>query len=150
MFERLHLFGLLALLVASLCLTECFSQSVQRYQPATPTLSPYLNLLGRQGVLPNYYALVRPLERQQQFNQQSLDFRRQQEITNQALERQFAQPSTINPTGSAGGFFIQSPTSSGFLNTSHFFQQPTVSRDPSSRSTRGAQPVARLGTAYGR
>lgn len=129
MFKRLFMLGVLASLITGHAVTQSRAQGVRRYQPATPTLSPYLNLLGREGVLPNYYSLVRPQQQQEQFNQQSMAFRRQQQVTNQLLERQLAQPSGIIPTGSAGGFLTEGRRGAGFQNTSHFFQPPNFNRN---------------------
>src|SRR5438105_7533804 len=44
---------------------------VPRYTPQSPTVSPYLNLFNRNGgdAISNYYGLVRPLDRQQRFNE---------------------------------------------------------------------------------
>ena len=42
-----------------------------RYQPARPTISPYLNLYRTQrGPIPNYHLYVRPILQQQQINAQ--------------------------------------------------------------------------------
>jgi hypothetical protein len=88
---------------------------VPRYTPASPTVSPYVNLLNRNGggAAINYYGLIRPLERQQQVNQrQSQDlFNQGQLIGNQEqqlsrLQDQqdaFSQPK-VKPTGTAGWF----------------------------------------------
>ncbi len=77
---------------------------IPHYQPQTPTLSPYLNLLRPQGALPNYYALVRPMQRQQAFDRQTSVFQRQQAEQVERLQRAFAQPQVL-PTGTAGWFF---------------------------------------------
>src|SRR5690349_17683143 len=61
----------------SICLAQ-----VARYQPRTPTVSPYLNLTRfDNGGIPNYYSLVRPQLQQQRFNsraQQTVNFQEQQ------------------------------------------------------------------------
>src|SRR3954470_3018712 len=46
------------------------SSQVPRYTPASPTVSPYVNLLNRNGggAATNYYGLIRPLERQSTIN----------------------------------------------------------------------------------
>jgi hypothetical protein len=94
---------------------------IPRYQPQSPTLSPYLNLLRPQGALPNYYALVRPIQRQEAFNQQSLAFQRRQTLGFERLEREFAQPEIL-PTGTAGWFFDEG-RQAPYGNTSHYYQQ---------------------------
>lgn len=117
-FQSHLVLGFLAIALAAVFETDSSAQNIRRYQPATPTLSPWLNLLGREGVLPNYYSLVRPMERQQQFNQQSMAFRAQQQLINRQLETQLAQPTGIIPTGTHGTF----------QNTSHFFPQSNFGR----------------------
>ncbi len=80
---------------------------VPRYTPQSPTVSPYLNLLSRNGsAAGNYFGLVRPLQRQQGFNQntQLQSYGQQEEI--QRLRSQqdaFDQP-IVKPTGTAGWF----------------------------------------------
>ena len=94
---------------------------IPRYQPQSPTLSPYLNLLRPQGALPNYYALVRPIQRQEAFNRRSLANQQYQAQEFQRLELDFAQPEVL-PTGTAGWFFDEG-RQSPFGNTSHYYQQ---------------------------
>ena len=93
---------------------------IPRYQPQSPTLSPYLNLLRPQGALPNYYALVRPAQQQAAFNQQSLAYRKYQSQQVQRLEQDFAQPNVL-PTGTAGWFFDEG-RQAPFGNTGHYYQ----------------------------
>ncbi|HEX6963086.1 MAG TPA: hypothetical protein VF175_14550 [Lacipirellula sp.] len=83
-----------------------------RYEPARPTVSPYLNLVRPDGIggASNYYNLVRPLQRQQEFNQQQLHF-------NQAVATQFQQSQdfylrSVRPTGA---------TAAGFMTHDRFF-----------------------------
>ncbi len=62
--------------ISLLTLWGCFllhgvvrGQAQRRYQPNSPTVSPYLNLLRTNlGPLPNYHSLVRPQLNQQNFN----------------------------------------------------------------------------------
>ena len=63
------------------------AQELRRYQPTRPTVSPYLNL-GRFNTsgLPNYYTLVRPLNRQRQVNTQAQRVQQQQALALQRLE----------------------------------------------------------------
>src|SRR3954466_10452721 len=46
------------------------ASQVPRYTPASPTVSPYVNLLNRNGggAATNYYGLIRPLERHSTIN----------------------------------------------------------------------------------
>ena len=96
------------------------TNAVPRYQPPTPTVSPYLNLLRPEGPIPNYYALVRPLQRQEQFNRQTMAFQERQAQEVERLQRQFAQPQVL-PTGTAGWFFDEG-RQPPFGNTSHYYQ----------------------------
>src|SRR3954463_16715066 len=81
------------------------ASQVPRYTPASPTVSPYVNLLNRNGggAATNYYGLIRPLERQS-----TIDTAQSQAVTNQDQEikavkedqESFGQPK-IKPTGTA-------------------------------------------------
>jgi len=104
-------------------------KSTPRFTPSSPTVSPYLGLLSNQGgALPNYFALVRPLQRQADLNrQQSLVIERQAgELQRQAgeIERartEFGQ-AEARPTGNAA-WFNNLPEGGAFRNRSHFFGQ---------------------------
>lgn len=106
------------------CVRESEAQ-VRRYQPQTPTVSPYLNLTRRNvGGLPNYYALVRPQIQQRQFNlqQRALNIRQQGEITRLESEVQRKlDPATATGTGS---WFMVPGNQTSFLNTSRYFPEP--------------------------
>ncbi len=76
-----------------------------QYQPSSPTLSPYLNLLQTNyGPVPNYYSLVRPQLAQQAFNRQVESNERTQALRIQALAEEGAPATPISRTGKAGGF----------------------------------------------
>jgi len=91
------------------------TSQVPRYTPASPTVSPYVNLLNRNGggAALNYYGLIRPLERQQQYNQAQtqqlqnqgqLIGNQEQQINRLRDEQQaFSQPK-VKPTGTAGWY----------------------------------------------
>ena len=106
--------------VLGLCLgsSNAHGQQVRRYRAATPTVSPYLNLLRNndEGALPNYYSLVRPqlqqqafIQQQQAINQQQMAFSAQQAAAVGSLTSQI-QP-LVTPTGKA----------SQFMNTSRYY-----------------------------
>lgn len=121
-----------------LCTGHCFAQ---RYGTTrTPgynqraTISPYVNLFNNnQGGVNNYFTLVRPLQRQQQFNQQ-------QQIQTRNLQRQLAQPygggvsTGAIPIGAAGQGMLrqalpgvgQPATAASYFNYSHFYSTPLV------------------------
>ena len=101
--------------------TSVASGQGRRYQPANPTLSPYLNLIQPEGVLPSYHALVRPLQQHRQLRSDVAAFTRQQALVNRELERAFGQPETIRPTGT-GGWFLGAAPDRRFLNTGRFFR----------------------------
>lgn len=79
-----------------------------RYQPARPTLSPYLNLFREEtGPIPNYHLYVRPQLQQQAFNNQF------QSNLNQTQQQLQQVPRTANrPTG----------VGSGYRNFLHYYQ----------------------------
>jgi hypothetical protein len=80
---------------------------IRRYQPARPTISPYLNLLRRDvGPLPNYHALVRPYLEQQSRNQEmSRAIQRNAERLEMLTQGpQRLRPAPVRPTGSGGRF----------------------------------------------
>jgi len=92
--------------LATLIAAECQAQT-PRYQPARPTISPYLNLFrGNTGPLPNYYSLVRPQLYQQDFNQRQLTSQQQQNSAIGALQVESRQLGTTTQTGKASGFMI--------------------------------------------
>jgi hypothetical protein len=84
-----------------------------------------LNLLNRNGTAAsNYYGLVRPLQRQQAFNetqQQEVASQEQQIRSVQQQQELFEQPN-VKPTGTAG-WFQNFGTSSPFRATSHYYGQ---------------------------
>lgn len=106
------------------------AQGLERYQPATPTVSPYLNL-GRfnTGGLPNYYSLVRPLNRQRQVNAQAQRLQRQQGVALQRLER----ATQIQPVGpqvstGTGSRFLTSGNRAVYRDTRQFYPSVILSR----------------------
>jgi hypothetical protein len=81
---------------------------VPRYTPQSPTVSPYLSLLSRNGSpAGNYYGIVRPLERQQVFNsnqaQQAVTQEQQLARIQTEQQQNFDQPK-VKPTGTAGWY----------------------------------------------
>jgi hypothetical protein len=94
----------------------------QRYQPSTPTVSPYLNLFQNNRnskfsrALPNYYSLVRPQLQQQQVNQTQQTLIQQQDNTIKQLQENVQiiqqQPGQV-VTGHGGRF----------MNTSRYFAE---------------------------
>lgn len=120
---RLPLLATVGALMLLFTSSQSFAQqqTVPRYQPGRSTVSPYLNLLrGESGVIPNYYAFVRPIENQTRVNQQQAarnSFQRQQL---EKVQKDFSQfePS---PTGKAGWHGAQGRT--GFQQTSHYYSR---------------------------
>jgi hypothetical protein len=107
-----------------LLVTDSMAQG-RRYQPQTPTLSPYLNLSRfNTGGLPNYYALVRPLVQQRQVNLQGREIvlEQQRQITTLQSELQRGVESS-SQTGSAS-WFMTSGVQSRFLDTSSYYPEP--------------------------
>src|SRR4051812_29542348 len=115
----------LAISVAASCLVLASATAgtgQQRYQPSTPTVSPYLNLFQNQRngqfnrALPNYYTLVRPQLQQQQVNQTQQKLIQQQDSTIEQLQGnvQIFEQKQNGPTVVTGH-------SSWFLNTSGYY-----------------------------
>ena len=88
---------LLALLPCVLLLQVAPASVAQvlRYEPSTPTASPYLNLFRDRGpnqVLPKYQSLVRPLQRQYRDNQLQQQILQQQTMHRERPTRCCAPP----------------------------------------------------------
>jgi hypothetical protein len=114
------------------------SNAQERYQPSTPTVSPYLNLFQNRNNnllpngVPNYYTLVRPLQQQQQFqeSQQRLAQQQAQSIQllkanlNSAQQRQAEGP-LVAHTGVDSKFEYPGRRYS-FLNSSKYYPTHTA------------------------
>lgn len=107
------------------------AQRVPRYTPATPTLSPYLGLLrNNNGAIPNYFAFVRPIQRQQQINQQAAVQLQKQALEIERTQEEFNQLE-VGATGK-GAWFYNTGTRNQFNQRSHYYGQW-----PQPRSARG-------------
>jgi hypothetical protein len=114
------------------------ASQVPRYTPASPTVSPYVNLLNRNGggAATNYYGLIRPLERQSTINTAQ-----SQAVTNQDQEikavkedqESFGQPK-IKPTGTAG-WFQNLGTTSPYQVSSHYYGQWQTGKSQKKKSS---------------
>lgn len=109
---------------------------VPRYVPATPTVSPYVSLLNRNGggVASNYYGLIRPLQRQAAINARQTQTASTQEQELKSVQEQqtlFEQP-TVKPTGTAGWFQTMGPTSP-YQVSSHYYGQWQTGKAPKKR-----------------
>ena len=129
--RRLRTSLVLAVSVASLCLAGGREGAAQvaRYQPSTPTISPYLNLTRfNPGGLPNYYALVRPQIQQRQINLQEQARLRFQERQIIRLENEVQQ--VLAPTGPTGtnSWFMVPGNQAKFLDTTQFYPPPIIRR----------------------
>ena len=102
------------LLVQALAANLSSAQELRRYQPATPTVSPYTNL-GRfnAGGLPNYYALVRPIRQQSRVNLQTQRLQRQHSLALQQLAR----PSVVPQVATSS---LQLPTKATGVSSQYF------------------------------
>jgi hypothetical protein len=119
----------LATIVCFACLAgwENCSAQVARYQPSTPTVSPYLNLTRfNGGGLPNYYALVRPQIQQRDFNLRGRALQNQQTreiVTLQNEVTRGLEPSSATGTGS----WFQIPgTRTSVLDTRRYYPEPAL------------------------
>jgi hypothetical protein len=137
--RRQKRFWLLAALVFTLLELGAASTSmaqVRRYEPNRPTVSPYLNLFRNDfnnRALPNYQALVRPLQLQQDINQQQQRLLLQQNRALQQLntnlqdfEQRAVTGQLVAPTGK-GSWFLRPSSRAQFLNTSRFYSQAGTS-----------------------
>jgi hypothetical protein len=127
---------LLAVLVVclhTLATSPASVAQVRRYEPNRPTVSPYLNLFRNDGfdnrALPNYQALVRPLQLQYQTNQEQQRLLQQQsralnrlDTNIQDFEQRAATGQLVAPTGKSS-WFARPSRRSTYLNTSRFYSQ---------------------------
>ena len=103
-------------------------RGAQAYRPSRPTTSPYLNLLRQNtGIYPNYYSLVRPMQRQREINLRERQLRSQQSITLGKIQSELRQSleggrSSIHPTGTGSGYMIPGSRST-FMNSSRYYPQ---------------------------
>jgi hypothetical protein len=101
---------------------DAMAQRPQRYQPARPTVSPYLNLLRQNNsALPNYYSLVRPDLQQYQVNQQQQTLLLQQNAEIQRLQTNLLRTQTEGPVSGTPSWFQTPGSRSTFLNTSRYY-----------------------------
>lgn len=113
----------------SVCLVASSESQAQvaRYTPATPTVSPYLNLTRfDNGGLPNYYSLVRPLIRQRDFNlqTQAIEQRQQREIVR--LENEVVRGQELQSATGTGSWFLVPSNRTSYMNTSRYFPEPNI------------------------
>ncbi|QDV75103.1 hypothetical protein [Botrimarina mediterranea] len=103
------------------------AQRPQRFQPARPTVSPYLNLLRQNNsAIPNYYSLVRPELQQLQVNQQQQALLLKQNSQIQRLQTNLLKTQTEGPVSGTPSWFQTPGSRSTFLNTGQFFSRSGV------------------------
>lgn len=111
-------------LLATASQAERVQAQVRRYQPARPTVTPYLNLLRTNtSGLPNYYSLVRPQLNQLEFNQQQRALDATQARTLSQLRTEVQE--SLTPTGKGAGFMTVE-RSGRFMNSAPYFPPPPV------------------------
>lgn len=118
----------LALAVVGSWLVYCQGgvAQVRRYQPSSPTVSPYLDLTRPNfGGVSNYYSLVRPQQQQRAFNLEEQALRRHQSQTLGRLQNDFLRTTTLPATGT-GSWFLTPGTKASYLDTTQFFPQPAL------------------------
>ena len=140
---RLSRYLILAVLLVGLHLVNPNASNAQeRYQPSTPTVSPYLNLFQNRNnnllpnSVPNYYTLVRPLQQQQQFQQSQQRLAQQQAQSiqllqtnlNTAAQRQAEGPLVVR-TG-VGSKFDYPGSRYSFLNSNKYYPTHTAQAAP--------------------
>ncbi len=103
------------------------SAQVRRYQPRTPTVSPYTDLVRfNNGSLPNYYAFVRPHVNQRAFNLQEQALRQRQAGALHRLQNDVQrgqQPAA--PTGTSS-WFMTPGSRSTYLDTSGYYPRTAI------------------------
>lgn len=115
-------------LMCLFCVPTCSAQ-VRRYQPRTPTLSPYLNLtLFNGGGLPNYYAYVRPELHQQALNEREQALTRQQGQTIQRLQNEIQRGTVPIAETGTGSWFMTLGTRTSYLDTTRYYPEVRVNR----------------------
>ena len=108
------------------CLQTSVAQ-VQRYEPQTPTLSPYLGLtLFNNGGVPNYYAFVRPRLQQRSLNLQQQAFTSQHGEEIQRLQNDVQRGVVPVAKTGTGSWFMTPGTRSSYLDTAHFYPRVNV------------------------
>jgi hypothetical protein len=127
---RLQTFKAIMILSASLGAGTAVNAQTTRYQPSRPTVSPYLNLFREQtGAVPNYQALVRPLQRQNEAidTQRQINAQRSTELGSlQAqlndLSRSQAAGAAVQATGKKSWFF-QPSQRQRFMDTAPYYSR---------------------------
>ncbi len=118
--SRLNCVAVLSLALLGICSVSVQAQvrsapgGPTRFQPARPTISPYLDFYRiNNGVLPNYHTYVRPRIRQRALNQRQQGINQQQQFINQQgsanvnlLHQQMMQQlrGPVRPTGVGATF----------------------------------------------
>lgn len=119
---RIILFGFAVVLSTVICADSAFAQERKpSYQPAKPTLSPYLYLTRPQaGFFPNYHTFVEPLRTQTQINQiQQTQISGLDKQLQQQKKSTLTRPTSVAPTGhssvygSHSHYYSSSPNSVG-------------------------------------
>ena len=125
--RRLNLISIMLMLMTGFILSHGTPAAAQGYRPATPTLSPWLNLYEKRGgPLDPYHQFVRPeLRLRDTLRQQDLTNQRQgadvSALGSQVTQMEEDQRAPISPTGSA----------SVFMSYSHYYYaQGAAGRGP--------------------
>jgi len=122
MYRCYHLSLRCVVLLLGVWVSATCSAQVRRYQPATPTVSPYLNLSRFQnGAIPNYYTYVKPALRQREINRQERAFRRQQTGSLRRLQNDVQLGLRPAATTGTGSWFMTPSTRSTYLDTSDYY-----------------------------
>ena len=110
------------------CLQTCTAQT-RRYEPPSPTLSPYLNLtLPNNGGIPNYYAFVRPRVQQRALNLQEQALTRRNAAEIQTLTNEIQRGEVPAAQTGTGSWFMIPGTRSTYLDTTRYYPAVSVRR----------------------
>lgn len=115
--EKPQILAILLLLGLTAMPEVAHAQRPQRYQPARPTVSPYLNLLrANPSSVPNYYSFVRPQQRQIAINRQQQEVLLRQNTAIRRLQNGPLQVDTSGPVSGTRSWFQQPGSRYSFQN----------------------------------
>ena len=96
-------------------------QRIPRYEPQTPTTSPYLSFFNPGGAVSSYYTIIRPLNRQRAINTQQDQRLQAQNLRIDQFQTDLEEP-TIRPTGQSS-WFNQGSQTGYYRNRSHYYDR---------------------------
>lgn len=116
--------------LSALAVTDASYAQVTRYQPNSPTVSPYLDLTRTNigGGLPNYYAFVRPKQRQAAINQHTQSELNQQYRSLGRLRRDVEKEIPPIASTGTGSWHMHPGSKTSFRNTTQYYPEVSLRR----------------------